>query len=202
MEDSGVRKAIVLELFAATGESIPEDDPIVTGAILFSHMLNEVARLSAEDMRLAGQLAADAVNEAAGNASKVLVDASVRCASESAAASGKAAEVARMAELQIERLTAERAQLLKLVEAHVLKGVKVALKQQADPLPLGHMPTWWALAGAVIGAVVFSTGWTIAAAHGSVQAEEAAVGRAFNRVAPTLDPKIKAQLYERLRNPG
>jgi hypothetical protein len=98
-------------------------------------------------------------------------------------------------------MTAERAQLLKSVEAHVLKSVKLAAKRQSDPLPLGHVPAWYAVAGALIGAVAFAAAWTIAAAHGSAQAEEAAVGRAFNRVAPTLDPKIKAQLYERLRNP-
>lgn len=64
MGDPAARKAVVLELFAATGESIPEDDPIVTGAILFSHKLNEVATLSASHMRAAGEHAATAIQHA------------------------------------------------------------------------------------------------------------------------------------------
>jgi hypothetical protein len=99
MGDPAMRKAIVLELFTATGESIPEDDPIVTGAILFSHKLNEVARLSAEEMHSAGRLAAAAVHEAGRNASLVLTQAGERCASESLAAATRADAAARAAGL-------------------------------------------------------------------------------------------------------
>jgi hypothetical protein len=99
-------------------------------------------------------------------------------------------------------VAADRAKFMRDVESHIVKCLKQASKAQPDLREQGRVPTWYALSGALIMAVIFSTGWTIAAAYGSVQAEEAAVGRAFNRVAPTLDPKIKAQLYERLRNPG
>jgi hypothetical protein len=203
MVDPAVRKAITLELFAATGESIPEDDPIVTGAILFSHKLNEVARLSSEGMHAAGQRATDAVNEAAQKASLVLHEASQRCAAESAAASVRADAAARAAALQIERLTADRAQLLKAIEAHVLKSVKLASKNQPGQDGLRHVPVKHAVVGAVVGAVALAAAWMVGVEHGSALAEEAAVGRSFVRVVPKLDPKLKSQLMEYLRNnPG
>jgi hypothetical protein len=114
---------------------------------------------------------------------------------------GELRVAAQLAAVANASVAADRAKFMKDVEAHIVQCAKQASKAQSGPLQLDRLPTWYALAGAVIMAVIFSTGWTIAAAHGSTQAEEAAVGRAFNRVAPTLDPKIKAQLYERLRNP-
>jgi len=38
--------------------------------------------------------------------------------------------------------------------------------------------------------------------RGSAQAQEAAVGRAFARVVPALDPKLREQLMQHLRKKG
>ena len=153
MGDLAIRQAIVLELFAATGESIPVDDPIVTGAILFSHKFNEVARLSAEEMQLAGRLAADAVHEASRNASLVLTQASERCAAESQAVTAKADSAARAAATQLERLAADRALLLKAIDAQVSKSLKLTSAAPSGTVSIRYIPIWYAVVGAFVGAV-------------------------------------------------
>ena len=199
MGDPAIRKAIVLELFTTTGESIPEDDPIVTGAILFSHKLNEVARLSAEEMQSAGRLAAAAVDEAGRNASLVLTQAGERCASESLAAAARADAAARAAAAQLELQTAERAHLLKAIDAQVSKSVKLANASMSGPAVLRYVPAWYAVVGALIGAVALAAAWKIGIDQGTARSEEAAVGRAFSRVVPSLDPKLREHLMELLR---
>ncbi|MFC5550196.1 hypothetical protein [Massilia aerilata] len=202
MSDPAARKAIVLELFAATGESIPENDPIVTGAIIFSHKLNEVAKLSAEEMRAAGRLAAAALHEAAKEASLVLDKASERRAVESAATTAKAEAAVRAAAGQIERMAADRAQLLKLVEASA-KSAKATANGQPGPLSLRYVPAWFAVIGALVGAVALASAWVIGVERGTAQAEDAAVGRSFARAVLTMDPKLRQELMEHLsKNSG
>lgn len=199
MGDSAARKAVVLELFAATGESIPEDDPIVTGAILFSHKLNEVAALSADHMRAAGEHAAAAVLEASHKATLVLDAASQRYAAESAAASAKAGDAAQAATAQLAKLTAERAQLVKSIETQVLKATRIASKGDANLTSLRYIPAWWAVVGALAAGVALAAAWWIGVQQGTERAEEAAVGRAFSRVVPELDPKVRESIMEHLR---
>jgi hypothetical protein len=199
MRDTAARKAIVLDLFAATGESIPENDPIVTGAILFSHKLNEVADLSASHMRTAGENAAAAIDEASQKASLVMGEASQRCAAEAAAATAKADVAMQAARAHLTKLAAERIQLVKTIETQVLKAVKLAGKGESGPLSLRYIPAWYAVVGALVGAVALAIAWNIGVIQGTARAEEAAVGRAFSRVVPALDQKLRDQLMEHLR---
>jgi hypothetical protein len=100
-------------------------------------------------------------------------------------------------------LLADRAKLLKDIEAHVARCVKQASKGQSSPQGLRDIPFWYAVGGAVAGAVVLAVALTVGIQHGSSLAEEAAVGRSFSRVVPSMDPKLKQQLIEHLRkNPG
>lgn len=199
MGDTAARKAIVLDLFAATGESIPENDPIVTGAILFSHKLNEVADLSATHMRTAGENAAAAIYEASQQASLVLGEASQRCAAESTAATAKAEVAMQAATAHLTKLAAERSQLVKTIETQVVKAVKLVVKAESSPLSLRYIPAWYAVVGALVGAVALATAWNIGVIQGTARAEEAAVGRAFSKVIPALDQNLRDQLLEHLR---
>lgn len=199
MGDPALRKAIVLELFAATGESIPEDDPIITGAILFSHKLNEVADLSANHMRMAGEQAAAAIDEASQKASLTMNEASQRYALEPAEAFEKAAIAAQAATAQLARLCSERTQLVKTIEAQVVKAVKLASKGESGSLSLRYIPAWYAVVGSLAVGIALTAAWKIGVEQGTSRAEEAAVGRAFSRIVPSLDPKMRKQLMQRLR---
>lgn len=200
MGDPAARKAITLELFAATGESIPEDDPIVTGAILFSHKLNEVARLSAEQMRVAGQQAAAAINGASQKASLVMNEASQRCAVECTAASAKADAAAQATATHLNKMAAERLELVRAIETQVVKAIRSGSKGEAGPVSLRHIPAWYAVAGALAVGLALVAAWIIGVEHGTALAQDAAVGRSFKRVVPALDPKLRDQLMEHLRN--
>lgn len=97
----------------------------------------------------------------------------------------------------------DRTKILRDIEAHVAKCAKAAGQGRASPPPLGYVPTWYAVVGAVMGAVALSAAMLVGIERGSAQAQDAAVGRSFARVVPTLDPKLKQQLMEHLRkNPG
>jgi hypothetical protein len=190
---------VVLELFAATGESIPEDDPIVTGAILFSHKLNEVAALSASHMREAGERAAAAVHDASQRAALVMGEASQRCAADSAAASMKADAAAQAATAQLSKLSAERIQLVKSIETQVMKAVKLASEGGTRPLSLRYIPAWYAVIGSLSIGITLAAAWMIGIEQGTARAEDAAVGREFSRVLPELDPKVKEHIMEHLQ---
>ena len=47
--------------------------------------------------------------------------------------------------------------------------------------------------------VALAATWKMGIEHGTARAEEAAVGRAFSRVVPSLDPKLRDHLMEHLR---
>jgi len=199
MGNPDARKAVVLELFAATGESIPEDDPIVTGAILFTHKLNEVAAFSAVQMREAGESAAAAVREASHNAAFLLNEAGLRCAAEAASVSERADVVAGAVSAQGVKFETERLQLAKAVEAQLARAVKLAGSAGSAPLSLRYLPAWYAVVGSVVVGTALAAAWIIGVEQGTARAEEAAVGRSFTRVLPELDPKVRAQIMEQLR---
>ena len=100
-------------------------------------------------------------------------------------------------------LTADRAKLMKDIQTHMTRCVKIASAGQSSNQGIRYVPAWYALVGAVLGAFALAAAWAVGVEHGATRAEEAAVGRSFARVVPTLDPKLKAQLMEHLRkNPG
>jgi hypothetical protein len=99
-------------------------------------------------------------------------------------------------------LAADRAKLLKDIEAHVARCVKQVAKGQSRPVDFRFVPVWYAVGGAVVGAVALTTALIFGFERGSSQAEEAAVGRSFSRVIPELDPKLREHLLEHLRKKG
>lgn len=96
-------------------------------------------------------------------------------------------------------LLADRAKLLKDIEAHVARCVKQASKGQASIQDFRYVPLHFALVGAVVAAVLTSAALVFALDRGSAQASEAAIGRAFSRVVPELDPKVREHIMEHLR---
>lgn len=96
-------------------------------------------------------------------------------------------------------LLADRAKLFKDIEAHVAKCAKSVSKAPAGGVDLRYIPAWYAVVGALVGAVSLAIAWNIGVIQGTALAEEAAVGRAFSRVVPALDQKLRDQLMEHLR---
>lgn len=131
--------------------------------------------------------------------SPLLTQAGERCASESLAVAARADAAARAAAVQLELQTAERAHLLKAIDAQVSKSVKLANASMSGPAVLRYVPAWYAVVGALIGAVALAAAWKIGIDQGTARSEEAAVGRAFSRVVPSLDPKLREHLMEHLR---
>lgn len=94
---------------------------------------------------------------------------------------------------------AERAKLMRDIETHIVRCVKTASAaggRKAHP----YVPAWYALAGAIAGALLLWAAWMIGIDRGSARADEAAVGRAFARGVSTMDPKLKALLMDHLQN--
>jgi hypothetical protein len=96
-------------------------------------------------------------------------------------------------------LLADRAKLFKDIEAHVARCTKSVSKAQAGGLHLRYVPTWYAVVGALVGAVALAIAWNIGVIQGTARAEEAAVGRAFSKVVPSLDQNLRDRLLEHLR---
>ena len=203
MGGPGDRKALAVELFEVTGEAVPETDPIVTGALFFSHKLGEAGRLATEEIREAARVGASELREAGRVAAQELGEAGRKAALDAGAAALKAEACALSSANVIERMVAERSQFLKALESQMFKCVKIAANGQSSHQGIRYVPAWYALVGAVLGAFALAAAWAVGVEHGATRAEEAAVGRSFARVVPTLDPKLKAQLMEHLRkNPG
>lgn len=178
------RRAVVNAVFAATGKKVDEDDPIIVAALFQAFTMREVVREASAQIAEAGL----AVKRAADDAHRAVV------ASEAAS---------RSAAVVLERMSAERTQLVKAVEAQMVKCLKQASKGQSSAKGMRDIPFWYAVGGALAGAVVLAVAFTVGIQHGSSLAEEAAVGRSFSRIVPTMDPKLKQQLMEHLRkNPG
>lgn len=99
-------------------------------------------------------------------------------------------------------LVADRAKLMKDIEAHVARCVTLASKGQSGVQDCRRIPIWHAVAAAVVGAVALSAGLMFGMERGSTMAHEAALGRSFARVVPTMDAKLRQQLMEHLRKPS
>lgn len=65
------RRSLAAELLEVTGEAVPEHDPIITGALFFSHSLAK-----------AGRIAAGEIEEAANRGSAQIRDAGLAAAKE------------------------------------------------------------------------------------------------------------------------
>ena len=129
------------------------------------------------EMRAAGAVVASELNQAASD---------LRNASQLAVAAHGA-------------VVADRAKLMKDIEAHIANCVKSLSKEQSRFQDLRYIPTWYAVVGALVGAVFFAATWKYGVLQGTDLAEEAAVGRAFKRAAPLMDPALKAEVIKQLR---
>lgn len=96
-------------------------------------------------------------------------------------------------------LSADRAKLMKDIESHVARCVKLAGNGQSGVQDFGRIPIWYAVVGALAGAVALSAALMVGVERNSAMAEDAAVGRAFARALPTMDPKLKQRLLEHVR---
>lgn len=88
--------------------------------------------------------------------------------------------------------------LMRDIELRIVRCIKTASAcggRNAHP----YVPAWYAVVGAVAGAVLIAGAWVVGIERGSVQADEAAVGRSFARVVSKMDPKLRAELMEQLR---
>lgn len=190
MTTSSERKALSVELYEMTGDAIPESDPIITGALFFSYKLCQASRLAEDQIREAGRLAAQEVREAA---------SAISSAAKEAQASAEASS--QTAAMLYERADGERLLLLKAIDSQTAHFVKLKAEAQFSSDGIRYVPIWHVLVGAIAGAVALVFAWLIGVEQATVRAEEAAVGRAFARVLPTLEPKVRKQLMERLKRP-
>lgn len=96
-------------------------------------------------------------------------------------------------------LLADRAKLLKDIEAHVARCVKQASKGPSSIQDFSFIPVRYAIGGAIAAGILIGGALTVGLQYGSVQAEEAAIGRAFKRVVPELDSKVREHIMVHLQ---
>jgi hypothetical protein len=192
------RKALAVELFTVTGEAVPENDPIVTGALFFSYKLGESGRLAEAAIREAASLAVTEIREAGRQAAKDIREAGRQIILDNGEAMTASEKVMRSTAGALEKMSADRSQLLKAVEAQIVKGMKQVNKGAAISQDVSHIPVRYAIFSALAAAVVLTAAVTVGVERGSAQAEEAAIGRAFSRVVPKLDPKVREHIMVHL----
>ena len=192
------RKALAVELFTVTGEAVPENDPIVTGALFFSYKLGESGRLAEAAIREAASLAVTEIREAGRQAAKDIREAGRQIVLDNGEATTASEKVMRSTAGALEKMSADRSQLLKAVEAQIVKGMKQVNKGAAVSQDVSHIPVRYAIFSALAAAVVLTAAVTVGIERGSAQAEEAAIGRAFSRVVPELDPKVREHIMVHL----
>jgi hypothetical protein len=192
------RKALAVELFTVTGEAVPENDPIVTGALFFSYKLGESGRLAEAAIREAASLAVTEIREAGRQAAKDIREAGRQIVLDNGEATTASEKVMRSTAGALEKMSADRSQLLKAVEAQIVKGMKQVNKGAAVSQDVSHIPVRYAIFSALAAAVVLTAAVTVGIERGSAQAEEAAIGRAFSRIVPELDPKVREHIMVHL----
>lgn len=101
---------------------------------------------------------------------------------------------------QVDATGAERAKLMREIERHVQKCAGAIIKSHSSQPDVRYIPAWYALVGAVVGAIVLTVALAIGLDRGSDLERDAAVGRTFSRILPTLDPQVKKQLIKSARN--
>jgi hypothetical protein len=88
---------------------------------------------------------------------------------------------------------------MKAVEAQIVKGMKQANKGAAVTQDLSHVPVQYAFLSTLAGVVVLTGAVMVGTERASAQAEEAAICRAFKRVVPELDPKVREHIMVHLK---
>jgi len=202
MECAGERKALAVEFFTMTGEAVSESDPIVTGALFFSHKLGQAGLAAERQVREAGVLAAQEIREAGRLAAQEIVDAAKASAPRTGATVASFDASSRALATVVERMAADRSLIIKAIESQTQKFTKFASTGQSSPESLRYVPVWYAVVGSFVVGIALAAGWVLAVERGSTRAEEAAVGRSFARVVPALDPKVREQLMQHLRKKG
>jgi hypothetical protein len=197
-DQSAIRQAIVKDYFLITGEAVAESDPIVTGAIFFSHKLSEAATAAIQQINDAARSGALEIREAGKAAAHDLREASQKIALEASEAAVLANRSTAAAEGTVAALVEEREQHLRAVEARMLKCVKVVEKRQSSGNGLSHVPIKYAIAGAVAGGIALAGLFYFGVEKIAERERQASIGRAFSRAVPTLEPKLRQQLLDHL----
>ena len=128
-----------------------------------------------------------------------LRDAAGDAAGQLTAASVESRAVVTAAVAAIEQATANNKALADAFDARFQKGIRQVLKNQATPgsgitLTIRHLfGAFAAGAAVVILALSFASGFSYS------WMSDAAMGRAFNRVSPDLDPALRAKVLEQLK---
>lgn len=162
----GEQKRIQQEVYAITGQHVPEDDVLVLAALFYAHKMQDAARQAAGHINTAGA------------ASRAVVD--------------DAANAVRQA-------TKNNLVLAEAFDARLQKGLRQVLQFQSrmgggTALTARHMLAAFAAgAVAVVLAISFASGFSYS------WMSDAAMGRAFNRVSPELDPAVRTKVMDQLR---
>lgn len=90
--------------------------------------------------------------------------------------------------------------LMKEIERQIARSFKRAAGSQIHAGDVRHLPVWHAAAGAIIVGIALATGWHFAFSQGTVHAQEAAAGRTLTRAVSTMDPKLRQQVIDHIRN--
>jgi len=183
MLDTTEQQRIVQEVFAATGRTLPLDDPIVLAALF-----------NASVVRSAGEQATASIREVVEEA-KASIREAVDEAKGAARTAGKEVEKASAVALAISRQSgAQQAAFVELLDAGLHKAMHKKPQSQSTPVNSGVLPRWQLALAGLAGAVVFGLGNFAACGFSLTWVSDAATGREFLGAIPYLDPDLKARL--------
>lgn len=183
MLDTTEQQRIVQEVFAATGRTLPLDDPIVLAALF-----------NASVVRKAGEQATASIREAVEDAKASLCEAMVE-AEGAVRTAGKEAEKASAVALAISRQSGTlQAAFVELLDAGLHKAMHKKSYSQPTAVNRGLLPRWQLGLAALAGAVAFGLGNFAACGFSLSWVNDAATGRQFLSAIPYLDPDLKARL--------
>lgn len=183
MLDSMEQQRIVQDVFAATGRTLPRDDPIVLAALFTANVVRSAGEQATASIRAAVEEASASIREA------------VDEAKDAGRTAGKEAEKASAVALAISRQSGtQQAAFVELLEAGLQKDRQKKLQSQAMPISTEHLPRWKLAMVFLAGAVVFGLGNFAACGFSLSWVSDAATGRHFLGAIPYLDPDLKARL--------
>lgn len=192
------RKTLADEFFVATGCSVSPDDPIITGSLYFTHKITEATAHAVAQIQGAASLHHAPGNDLFERMEVIVRSVELMTAQLEASASVVQRTVAT-SNSALARSADERQAHSKFIQQQIIKcvervarshptapGIRFITLRQAGVVSL-------ILASALVAGVLFGI------EYGSARAQEAAIGRAFSRSIPTLEPKLKEQLLEHIQ---
>ncbi|MDN4572056.1 hypothetical protein DBB29_12330 [Pandoraea cepalis] len=190
---------LVRDIFAATGQKVSRDDPIVAAALVNARLIRDAGEHATQGIGRAVDAAAESLAAAAGvhEAAKVSARESVSCAKDEVAAAAKAAAISATEQVreQMERIAADS------IRSAIAVGEARA-------------PSAWKLKVAVVGGVlvvgclltgVLAGAWLARSASPQLseqQQRELAAGKDFLAILPVMDPTTKAKVVRLIKESG